>query len=72
MENPDEQLDLLPPEEALTRLYLIAASLGCNPDALDATATVARRHRAKYGHALSWGCCAVDAATVDELYDAGA
>jgi hypothetical protein len=58
VENPGDQLDLLPSEEGLVRLLELVERYGARPDVTDAARTVSEQHRVTHGHRLTWGCCA--------------
>jgi hypothetical protein len=54
----NEQLDLLPREEQLVRLYEAAARFGLHyASALGGPLTPADAHRREFGHRLRFGCC---------------
>jgi len=63
----NEQLDLLPREEQLVRLYEAAARFGMHyASALGGPLTPSEQHRRDYGHALRFGCCRSDSGVTPE------
>jgi hypothetical protein len=58
VDNSAEELDLLPPEEALVRLLELVDRFGQRLPATGGPQSESRRHRATHGHLLRFGCCA--------------
>jgi hypothetical protein len=61
VDNSARELDLLPDEEALVRLYELVERFGRQDPAHLRPKSESERHRASHGHLLRFGCCATPA-----------